>query len=118
MTTSKEAAYVAGAHAALTELGMEKDAFAAALGAIGRSVAPHLARAGRNFLGGVSGQASLGKSLAAGMGRLDAAGKAGMGALQANAPGVAKGLQTAGKVLTHPATQVGMVAAPMVMGNR
>lgn len=96
-------AFEAGQYDALAKLGFAPAVMAAGRAAIG-AAKPALGMAGRAFsLGGRQAMKGFG-----------AAGRAGMSTLQQQAPGLAKGLQTAGKVLKHPATQVGMMGASML----
>jgi hypothetical protein len=97
--TSVENAYEAGRYDALVKLGFAPALMAAGRAAVG-AAKPALGMAGRAFgLGGRQAMKGLG-----------AAGKAGMGSLQQSMPGMAKGLQTAGKVLSNPMAQMGMMA--------
>lgn len=133
MTHLKQAAYDAGVEHALASLGLEKTALVplaaaglmtagrAAVMQAGRAALPYLARAGTSLMGMGRGALAAGKGVAtaargaaaAGQGMSGAA-RAGWGAFQTAAPGVAKGLQTAGNVAMHPATQIGMTVAPML----
>lgn len=141
MTHLKQAAYDAGVEHALASLGLEKTAVVPLAGAglmtaglmtagraavmqAGRAALPYLARAGTSLMGMGRGALAAGKGVAtaargaaaAGQGMSGAA-RAGWGAFQTAAPGVAKGLQTAGNVAMHPVTQVGMTVAPMLKGQ-
>ncbi len=92
-------AFEAGRYDALAKLGFAPALMAAGRAAIG-AAKPAAGMAARAFgLGGRQAMKSLG-----------AAGKAGMGALQQGMPGMAKGLQTAGKVMSNPMAQMGMMA--------
>lgn len=96
---SVENAYEAGRYDALAKLGFAPALMAAGRAAVG-AAKPALGMAGRAFgLGGRQAMKGFG-----------AAGRAGMGSLQQSMPGMAKGLQTAGKVLSNPMAQMGMMA--------
>ncbi len=104
---SVQNAFEAGQYDALAKLGFAPAVMAAGRAAIG-AAKPAAGMAARAFgLGGRQAMKSLG-----------AAGKAGMGSLQQSMPGMAKGLQTAGKVLSNPMAQMGMMAAPMMAGAK
>lgn len=105
--TSADRAYETALLQTLNQFGLSKHAFAPALLAAGRAALPGLARAGTSAMRGMR----VGGSHA--MNALRQGGQA----FAQQAPGVAKGLQTAGKVLSNPMTQMGLMAAPLAMKN-